>query len=156
MRISLIVAMAANRVIGRAGQLPWHLPGDLARFKRLTMGYPLIMGRKTFESIGRALPGRRTIVLSRQADYRAAGCRVVNGLDEALKLVWDDDEVFICGGEEVYRQALPLAQRIYLTELDRAVAGDSFFPEIPEHFLAIEEQRIEEEESYRFSILVRI
>jgi dihydrofolate reductase len=156
MRISLIVAMAANRVIGRAGQLPWHLPGDLARFKRLTMGYPLIMGRKTFESIGRALPGRRTIVLSRQADYRAAGCRVVNGLDEALKLVWDDDEVFICGGEEVYRQALPLAQRIYLTELDRAVAGDSFFPEIPEHFLAIEEQQIEEEERYRFSILVRI
>jgi dihydrofolate reductase len=114
------------------------------------------MGRKTFESIGRALPGRRTIVLSRQADYRAAGCRVVNGLDEALKLVWDDDEVFICGGEEVYRQALPLAQRIYLTELDRAVAGDSFFPEIPEHFLAIEEQQIEEEERYRFSILVRI
>jgi dihydrofolate reductase len=156
MRISLIVAMAANRVIGRAGQLPWHLPGDLARFKRITMGYPLIMGRKTFESIGRALPGRRTIVLSRQADYRAAGCRVVNGLDEALKLVWDDDEVFICGGEEVYRQALPLAQRIYLTELDRAVAGDSFFPEIPEHFLAIEEQQIEEEERYRFSILVRI
>ena len=156
MRISLIVAMAANRVIGRAGQLPWHLPGDLARFKRLTMGYPLIMGRKTFESIGRALPGRRTIVLSRQADYRAAGCRVVNGLDEALKLVWDDDEVFICGGEELYRQALPLAQRIYLTELDRAVAGDSFFPEIPEHFLAIEEQQIEEEERYRFSILVRI
>jgi dihydrofolate reductase len=156
MRISLIVAMAANRVIGRTGQLPWHLPGDLARFKRLTMGYPLIMGRKTFESIGRALPGRRTIVLSRQADYRAAGCRVVNGLDEALKLVWDDDEVFICGGEEVYRQALPLAQRIYLTELDRAVAGDSFFPEIPEHFLAIEEQQIEEEERYRFSILVRI
>jgi dihydrofolate reductase len=156
MRISLIVAMAANRVIGRTGQLPWHLPGDLARFKRITMGYPLIMGRKTFESIGRALPGRRTIVLSRQADYRAAGCRVVNGLDEALKLVWDDDEVFICGGEEVYRQALPLAQRIYLTELDRAVAGDSFFPEIPEHFLAIEEQQIEEEERYRFSILVRI
>jgi dihydrofolate reductase len=156
MRISLIVAMAANRVIGRAGQLPWHLPGDLARFKRITMGYPLIMGRKTFESIGRALPGRRTIVLSRQADYRAAGCRVVNGLDEALKLVWDDDEVFICGGEELYRQALPLAQRIYLTELDRAVAGDSFFPEIPEHFLAIEEQQIEEEERYRFSILVRI
>ncbi|HEX9776742.1 MAG TPA: dihydrofolate reductase [Geopsychrobacteraceae bacterium] len=156
MRISLIVAMAANRVIGRTGQLPWHLPGDLARFKRLTMGYPLIMGRKTFESIGRALPGRRTIVLSRQADYRAAGCRVVNGLDEALKLVWDDDEVFICGGEELYRQALPLAQRIYLTELDRAVAGDSFFPEIPEHFLAIEEQQIEEEERYRFSILVRI
>jgi dihydrofolate reductase len=156
MRISLIVAMAANRVIGRTGQLPWHLPGDLARFKRITMGYPLIMGRKTFESIGRALPGRRTIVLSRQADYRAAGCRVVNGLDEALKLVWDDDEVFICGGEELYRQALPLAQRIYLTELDRAVAGDSFFPEIPEHFLAIEEQQIEEEERYRFSILVRI
>ena len=156
MRISLIVAMAANRVIGRTGQLPWHLPGDLARFKRITMGYPLIMGRKTFESIGRALPGRRTIVLSRQADYRAAGCRVVNGLDEALKLVWDDDEVFICGGEQIYRQALPLAQRIYLTELDRAVAGDSFFPEIPEHFLAIEEQQIEEEERYRFSILVRI
>lgn len=156
MRLSLIVAMAANRVIGKAGRLPWHLPSDLARFKRITMGYPLIMGRLTFESIGRALPGRRTIILSRQDDYRVAGCQVVSSLEAALELVWDDDEVFICGGEEIYRQALPLAQRIYLTELARDVEGDTLFPEIPEHFLAIEEEQVVEEEAYRFSILQRI
>lgn len=156
MRLSLIVAMAANRIIGRAGQLPWHLPTDLERFKRVTLGYPLVMGRKTFESIGRALPGRITIVLSRQPDYQVTGCQVASSLEAALKLVWDYDEVFVCGGEDVYRQALPLAQRIYLTELAREVEGDTFFPEIPEHFLAIEEEEVVEEETYRFSILVRI
>jgi len=156
MRLSLIVAMAANRTIGKAGRLPWQLPEDLARFKRLTMGYPLIMGRKTFESIGRVLPGRRTIVLSRRADYRAPGCWVVASLEAALALVSDEDEVFICGGEKLYRQALPLAQRIYLTELQREVAGDTFFPEIPEHFLAIEETLVAGAEPYRFSILQRI
>jgi len=156
MRLSLIVAMAANRTIGKEGQLPWHLPSDLARFKQLTMGHALIMGRKTFESIGHPLPGRKTVVLSRQPDYHAEGCRVVSTLDAALKLVWDYDEVFICGGEEIYRQAMPLAHRIYLTELVREIDGDAFFPEIPEHFLAIEEEPVVEEEPYRFSILQRI
>jgi dihydrofolate reductase len=156
MRLSLIVAMAANWVIGKDGKLPWHLPSDLARFKQITMGYPLIMGRKTFESIGRALPGRKTVILSRQAEYRVQGCQVAASLEAALDLVSDYDEVFICGGEEVYRQAMPLAHRIYLTELVREVEGDSVFPEIPEHFLAIEEEQVSEEEPYRFSILVRI
>lgn len=156
MRISLIVAMAANRVIGKDGTLPWALPGDLARFKQITMGYPLIMGRKTFESIGRSLPGRKTIVLSRQPDYQPEACLVMTSLDAALKEVWDYDEVFICGGEEVYREALPRCQRIYLTELEREVEGDTFFPEIPEHFLSIEEEQVTEEENYRFRILQRI
>lgn len=156
MRLSLIAAMAANRTIGRAGRLPWHLPGDLARFKRITMGCPLIMGRKTFASIGRILPGRKTIVLSRQPDYRVPGALVLNGLDAALKEVWDFDEVFICGGEQLYREALPLAQRIYLSELRREVAGDTFFPEIPEHFLVIEDELVADVEPYRFSILQRI
>ena len=156
MRLSLIVAMAANRVIGREGKLPWHLPGDLARFKRITMGCPLIMGRKTFTSIGRVLPGRKTLILSRQSDYRVPGGLVLNSLDAALKEVWDYDEVFICGGEELYCEALPLAQRIYLSELHREVDGDTFFPEIPEHFLAIEEEQVGDVEPYRFSILQRI
>ncbi|PLX87192.1 MAG: hypothetical protein C0619_15390 [Desulfuromonas sp.] len=156
MRLSLIVAMAANRTIGKAGQLPWHLPGDLARFKRITMGCPLIMGRKTFESIGRVLPGRKTIVLSRKSDYRIPEALVLNSLDAALKEVWDYDEVFICGGEQLYREALPLAQRIYLSELRREVAGDRFFPEIPEHFLSIEDEQVADGEPYRFSVLQRI
>jgi dihydrofolate reductase len=156
MRISLIVAMAANRVIGKDGQLPWHLPSDLARFKQITMGYPLIMGRKTYDSIGRPLPGRKTIVLSRQPAYQPTGCLVLTSLDAALKEVWDYDEVFICGGEELYQEALPRCQRIYLTELEREIEGDTFFPEIPEHFLTIEEDQVTEEESYRFRILQRI
>jgi len=156
MRISLIAAMAKNRVIGRAGGIPWVLPGDLARFKDLTMGYPLIMGRRTYLSIGRPLPGRRTLVLSRQADFQAPGCLVLDSLERALKDVWDYDEVFICGGEELYRQALPLAERIYLTRLDREIEGDTFFPEFPEHFLAIEEQQIDGDEPYTFTIFQRI
>lgn len=156
MRLSLIVAMAANRVIGRDGRMPWHLPGDLARFKRLTMGYPLIMGRRTYESIGRPLPGRKTLVLSRHPDYQPPGCLVFPTLQAALDEVWDYDEVFVCGGEEVYREALPLAQRIYLTELEREVEGDTLFPEIPEHFLPIEQEQLTEAEPYRFSILQRI
>jgi dihydrofolate reductase len=156
MRLSLIVAMAANRVIGNDGNLPWHLPSDLARFKQITMGYPLIMGRKTYDSIGRPLPGRKTIVLSRQPAYQPTGCLVLTSLDAALKEVWDYDEVFICGGEELYQEALPRCQRIYLTELEREIEGDTFFPEIPEHFLTIEEDQVTEEESYRFRILQRI
>ena len=131
MIVSLIAALAANRVIGREGSIPWDLPADRRRVRELTMGHLLIMGRKTFESIGRPLPGRETIVVSRQAGYRPAGCRVAHSLDEALKLARDRDEVFICGGGELYREALPLADRLYLTLLAQAVEGDAFFPELP-------------------------
>ena len=127
-RLSLIVAMARNRVIGRDGQLPWRLPADQQRFKALTMGHHIIMGRKTWESIGRPLPGRVSVVVTRNKAYAAAGARVVRSLAEALALVREDAEAFVIGGGELYAQALPLAERIYLTELQDAYAGDVFFP----------------------------
>ena len=137
MIVSLIAAMAKNRVIGRGAAIPWHLPEDLRRFRELTWGHVLIMGRKTFESIGRPLPGRRTIILTRQLDYRVEGCQVARDLEEALAACAGEAEVFVCGGGEVYRQALNIADRIYLTILCREIAGDVVFPEIPENFLEV-------------------
>ena len=127
-RLSLIVAMARNRVIGRDGKLPWHLPADLKRFRALTMGHHILMGRKTWESIGRPLPGRTSIVITRTAGYAAAGATVVHSLSEALESARGDSEVFVIGGAEVYRDALPLADRIYLTELQADFEGDVLFP----------------------------
>jgi dihydrofolate reductase len=129
-RISIIVAMAKNRVIGAKGQLPWHLSSDLKRFKALTMGHHIIMGRKTFESIGRILPGRTSVVISRHPDYRPAGALVAGNLNAALTLATGDNEVFVIGGEQIFREALPVAQRIYLTELDRDFPGDVSFPDL--------------------------
>jgi dihydrofolate reductase len=137
MIISLIAAMSENRVIGRDNSIPWHLPADLQRFKQITMGHPLIMGRKTFESIGRPLPGRKTIVISRNSGYQAGGCIVAHSLQDALAECAGDNEVFICGGAEVYLQTLQLATRIYLTIIHREVAGDVRFPEIPEDFMEV-------------------
>jgi dihydrofolate reductase len=127
--VSIIVAAASDGTIGRSGGIPWHLPADLARFKRLTMGHPIVMGRKTHESIGRALPGRRNIVITRQRDYRAEKCEVVGSLDEALARA-GDGEVFVIGGAEVYREALPRASRIYLTRVEGEFQADRFFPGI--------------------------
>jgi dihydrofolate reductase len=129
-RLSLIVAMARNRVIGRDGKLPWHLPADLKRFRALTMGHHILMGRKTWESIGRPLPGRTSIVITRTPGYAAAGATVVHSLSEALESARGDSEIFVVGGAEVYRDALPLADRIYLTELQADFEGDVAFPEI--------------------------
>ncbi len=131
MIVSIIAAVASNGVVGRDGGLPWHLPADLRRFRELTTGHAVIMGRKTFESIGRPLPERRTIVISRSADFHAAGVTVANSLPAALALAAGEDEVFVCGGGEIYCQALPLADRIYLTRLDRPYDGDVRFPDIP-------------------------
>jgi len=128
--ISLIVAVSANNVIGVAGDLPWHLPEDLKRFKDITMGKPMIMGRATFESIGRALPGRQSIVMSRRADFVAAGCDVVSSGKEALARAGDVEEVMVIGGGAVYEKFLPAADRIYLTRVHTEVDGDTFFPEI--------------------------
>ena len=154
MLISIIVAMAKNRVIGNQGQLPWHLPTDLRRFRQLTMGHPLLMGRRTFEAIGRPLPGRRTIVLSRNPGYEAAGCDLADDLNAALLMARGADELFICGGAQIYRQTLPLAERIYLTEL--ATAVDAFFPAVPEgEFQTRHSEQVEDTISYRFSISVR-
>jgi dihydrofolate reductase len=130
MKISIIVAASANNVIGADGGLPWYLPEDLRRFKKTTMGKPMIMGRATFESIGRALPGRRSIVLTRQRNFDAEGCDVVPTIDAALASAGNADEVMIIGGGEIYRQFLPIADRIYLTRVQTEINGDTSFPEL--------------------------
>ncbi len=158
MLISLIVAMSTNRCIGRDGQLPWHLPGDLQRFRQLTMGHSLLMGRKTFESIGRPLPGRTSYILSRHPDFSMSGCHTVNDLNNVIDAAESagETELFICGGEDIYRQTLPLCDRIYLTELEREVAGDRFFPEVPlEQFSRIRHLRLCAAEQWQFSVLQR-
>jgi dihydrofolate reductase len=128
-RLSLIVAMGKNRVIGANGTIPWRLPNELQLFKRVTMGHPIIMGRKTWESINRLLPGRTTIIVTRQAGYWVSGATVVNSLDAALAACAGDDEAFIIGGGELYKLALPLAQRIYLTTVDTSPVGDTHMPD---------------------------
>ena len=115
MNISVIAAMSENQVIGRDGALPWHLPADLARFKSITTGHTVIMGRKTFESVGQPLPNRRTIVITRNNEYQCAGVFIAHSLDEALDHAAREDAIFILGGEAVYRIALPRADRLYLT-----------------------------------------
>jgi len=130
--VIIIAAMAANRVIGRGNTIPWHIPEELQWFKATTMGHVLIMGRKTHESIGRPLPGRTTIVISRDQNRRFPGCTTVQGLKQALELCAGRDKVFIAGGAQIYTQALDLTDTIILTVLDREVAGDTFFPPLPE------------------------
>ncbi|MFA6311437.1 MAG: dihydrofolate reductase [Sterolibacterium sp.] len=131
-RITLIAAVAKNRVIGAGNTLPWRLPEDLKRFKALTLGHPIVMGRKTWESLGRPLPGRTNIVVSRNGDFAAVGAQRVGSVAEALTVAaaTGSDEVFIIGGAEIYRQALPFAQRLQLTEIDRDFAGDVHFPAV--------------------------
>ena len=126
--ISVIVAMAGNRVIGANGAIPWHLPEELKRFKRVTMGHHIIMGRKTWESIGHPLPGRTTVIVTRQQDYAAPGARIVNSLDAAIAACGGDDEIFVIGGAELYAQALPRAGRLYLTTVDVELTGDTVMP----------------------------
>jgi dihydrofolate reductase len=131
MSVSLIVAVAENGVIGREGQLPWHLSSDLKRFKRMTMGHALVMGRRTFESIGRPLPGRESFVLTRREDYQPEGVHVVRDFATALDRGAAWGEVFVIGGAEVFREALPLASRIYLTRVHAEVEGDVTFDAPP-------------------------
>jgi len=129
-RLSLIVAMAKNRVIGANGKIPWRLPNELQLFKRVTMGHHIIMGRKTWESIGRLLPGRTSVIVTRQTDFAVPGAMVAHSLKDALAACGNDEEVFVIGGGELYREALPLAHRIYLTTVDAEPAGDAFMPEL--------------------------
>ncbi|WP_231758473.1 dihydrofolate reductase [Microbulbifer elongatus] len=134
--VAMIVAMARNRAIGRDNTLPWKISGDLQFFKRTTLGKPVIMGRKTFESIGRPLPGRVNIVITRNPDWQAEGVEVVSSLEAALALADRRaqaermEELMVIGGAEIYRQALPVATRLYITEVDAEVEGDAFFPKI--------------------------
>ncbi len=127
-RLSLIAAVARNGVIGRDGRIPWHLPGDLPRFKRITMGHPVIMGRRTWESLGKPLPGRRNIVISRSPGLKPDGAEVFASLAAALEACAGADEVFVIGGTEAYREALPRADRLLLTEIDADIEGDARFP----------------------------
>lgn len=129
--ISLFVAHANDRVIGYQNDMPWHVPGDLAYFKRRTMGKPIIMGRKTYESIGRPLPGRLNIVITRNASYEVEGVRVVSSLEDALQVAKEETdaaEYMIIGGEQIFKQAMPLADRMYITKIDETYPGDTFFP----------------------------
>lgn len=130
MTVSLIVAYSTNRTIGRDNALPWRLPGDLAHFKRTTMGSPVIMGRKTWESLGRPLPGRRNIVITRQAGYQASGAETAASLAQALEMTRDLAEVFVIGGAQIYEQSLSVANRIVATEVHAHVEGDAFFPQL--------------------------
>lgn len=128
-RISVIAALARNRVIGIENRLPWRLPEDLAHFKALTLGHPVLMGRKTFESLGRPLPGRTNIVITRNPDFRPEGCAVADAIPAALGLCQDADEVFFIGGADLYAQVIPLADRLYLTEVGTEAEGDAWFPD---------------------------
>jgi dihydrofolate reductase len=130
MKIAIVVAMAANRVIGRDNRLPWHLPADLKHFKQLTLGKPVVMGRKTYESIGRPLPERTNIVVTRDRDYEAPGCVVVHSLEEALAAAGEAAEVMVIGGAEFYRQVLARTDTLYLTRVHAEFEGDSVFPEL--------------------------
>jgi dihydrofolate reductase len=127
--ISLVAAVAANRVIGNQGRVPWRLPADLARFKRLTTGHAVLMGRKTFQSIGGALPARRNIVLSRDPGFSAAGCEVARSVEDALAAA---GELFVIGGASIYELFLPLAGRLYITRIEVDVPGDALFPPLDE------------------------
>lgn len=158
MRISIIAALAANGVIGRDNRLPWRLSADLKRFKALTMGHHLVMGRKTFASIGKPLPGRTTIVITRDADFRADGIQVAHSIDDALALARSDDEVFVAGGAEIYQQVLHLADRMYLTRVHADVEGDATFPEFDDvtewRLDDVEHREPDEKNEHPFSFLV--
>ena len=138
--LAIIVAMAANRTIGINNTLPWRIPEDLRHFKALTMGHHMIMGRKTFDSIGKSLPGRITVVVTRNQELQIDGCVVVHSLEEAIAACASDEKIFIVGGAELYAQALPLTQMLYITEIRMDVAGDAHFPEF-DHGEWIEETR---------------
>lgn len=156
MVISLIAAMAENRVIGREGAIPWDLPEDRRWFRELTMGHPVIMGRKTFEAIGRPLPGRLNIVLTRRPEFRAGGCLVLNDLRSAFEACKGCVEVFICGGGELYRDALPFAERVYLTVVHGTYPGDVFFPPVPaDEFVERERREVGGTPGCTFLVLAR-
>ena len=131
--IVLVAAVAENGVIGRDGALPWHLPADLAHFKRVTWGHPILMGRRTFAVIGRALPGRRNIVLTSNPNFVAPGVETAASLKQALSLAGDVPQIMVIGGAELYRAALPLARRIYLTRVHARIEGDAFFPDFADN-----------------------
>lgn len=151
--IAIVVAVAENNVIGKDNQLIWHLPADLKHFKQITMGHPILMGRKTYESIGKPLPGRTSIIITRQEDYKAEGCVVVNSVEEAIKEAKQlDEQAHIIGGAEIYKQSLHLTDTIYLTRIHHSFDGDTYFPEIKEEeWEAVSEEHHEPDEKNKYS-----
>lgn len=156
MKVSVIVAVAENGVIGDKNTLLWHISEDLRNFKRVTSGHPVIMGRKTFDSLGRPLPNRTNVVITRQ-DITIDGCEVVHSLDEALALFPAEDEVFVIGGAQIYAEALPRADRFYLTRVHRAYEGDTSFPEWDQNeWQTIESEHFERGEKYEYPFTIEI
>ena len=159
MIISLIVAMDERRGIGFGNKLPWRLPADLKRFRELTMGHYIVMGRKTYESIGKALPGRHTIVVTRNEQCAAKGCRIVHSIDDAIALASEngEGELFICGGAEVYAGALPLADRLYMTLVHARGESDTFFPEVdPSVWVEEESSYLNADEKNQYSLTFKL
>ena len=156
MRISLVVAVAENGVIGRGNALPWHLPADLKFFKRVTLGHPILMGRATYQAIGRPLPGRLNLVLSRQALLHIEGCTVVSDLAAAIAASGAAEELMVIGGADVYRQTIDRAERIYLTRVHAVIEGDTFFPPLePASWkqMAVERHEADERHAYAYSFV---
>jgi dihydrofolate reductase len=152
MKLSIIVAMASNQAIGLNNQMPWHLSADLKKFKAITMGSPILMGRKTYESIGRPLPGRSNIIISRNPNYQAEGCLVFNGVNEAIEACQQDEEVFVIGGATLYELMIAKANALYLTQINKTFKADTFFPSIPQQeWCEIAREDIEDDESVDFS-----
>lgn len=157
MKISIIVAMSKNRVIGLNNQMPWHLSADLKKFKKITIGHPILMGRKTYESIGKPLPERTNIIISRNSGYQPTGCIVSNNIDSALKIACEKSEhVFVIGGSTLYEIFLPLADTLYMTQINSEFHGDTFFPELDQQqWLEIEREDINHDPDvpYEYSFL---
>lgn len=152
MKISIIVAMASNRAIGQNNQMPWHLSADLKKFKKITMGSPILMGRKTFESIGHPLPGRRNIIISRNKHYQQKDCDVFNNVEKAMSACEKNDEIFIIGGASIYESTLSRANFLYLTQIHKKFDGDTFFPFIDNQiWKEIEREDINDDPSVSFT-----
>lgn len=159
--ISLIWAQDDHGLIGKEGALPWRLPADMAWFRKRTLGKPILMGRRTYESIGRPLPGRLSMILTSRTDYTAEGCKVVHSLDEAIATAGNAEEIMVIGGAEVYAQALPLAERLYCTRIHAAFEGDTFFPSVDfdqwrEEFREDHEADAKNPYSYTFLVMSRL
>ncbi len=153
--LSIIVAVGENNVIGKDNQLIWHLPRDMKHFKETTTGHYIIMGRKTFESNGRPLPNRTNVILTRDKGYNAEGCIVVHSLEEAINLAKDDPEPFIIGGGVIYEIAMPLVDRIYLTQIHHKFIGDTFFPEINmDEWIEVEKRAFEPDEKNKYPFTI--
>lgn len=156
--ISLLLAMDKNQLIGKDNDLPWRLPADLAYFKRVTMGHPIIMGRKTYDSIGRPLPGRENIIITRDTTYKAEGCKVIHSIDEIVKMSEEtDQELFVIGGAEIFKEILPHSDRLYITEIEEEFEGDTYFPvfnKIEWKVISKEKGIKDEKNPYEYTFLV--